>query len=145
MIAIDTNILVYAHRKDSLFHDRARACVEKQLNKHTRATAFLWPCLHEFISTVTHPKIFRDNPSPLDVAFDQIEKWLKMPGSHLLGETDTHLSTLKKQAIAARLRGPMIHDARIASICLAHGVELLWSADRDFSRFPELKIVNPMN
>ena len=43
-----------------------------------------------------------------------------------------------------RLTGPAIHDARIAAICIEHGVSTLWSADRDFSKFAGLKIVNPL-
>ena len=43
-----------------------------------------------------------------------------------------------------RITGPKVHDARIAAICLQHGVTELWSADRDFSRFPALKVVNPL-
>lgn len=46
--------------------------------------------------------------------------------------------------MTARIAGPAVHDARIAAICLQHGVSELLSADRDFSRFPELKTRNPL-
>lgn len=42
------------------------------------------------------------------------------------------------------LKGPMIHDARIAAICLSHGVKKLWTCDRDFARFPSLRHENPL-
>ena len=32
----------------------------------------------------------------------------------------------------------------IAAICLSHGVSELWTADRDFSRFPDLRVCNPL-
>jgi predicted nucleic acid-binding protein len=51
---------------------------------------------------------------------------------------------LRKSAVARRVSGPLIHDARIAALCRQHGVTELWSADRDFSRFPDLKVVNPL-
>jgi len=38
----------------------------------------------------------------------------------------------------------VIHDARIAAICLENGVVELWSADRDLGRFAGLKVVNPL-
>jgi predicted nucleic acid-binding protein len=44
----------------------------------------------------------------------------------------------------ARLQGGQFHDARIAAVCLENGVSVLWSADRDFSRFKALKTVNPL-
>ena len=37
-----------------------------------------------------------------------------------------------------RVRGPVVHDARVAAICVAHGVEELLTADRDFALFPEV-------
>jgi predicted nucleic acid-binding protein len=40
--------------------------------------------------------------------------------------------------------GPLVHDARIAALCLSHGIRELWTADRDFSRFPRLKTANPL-
>ena len=44
----------------------------------------------------------------------------------------------------ARIAGPQLHDARVAALCLHHGVQTLWSADRDFGRFPELEVRNPL-
>jgi hypothetical protein len=41
------------------------------------------------------------------------------------------------------VRGAMIHDARVAAICLVHGVDVLLSRDRDFSLFPSLTVRNP--
>jgi predicted nucleic acid-binding protein len=32
----------------------------------------------------------------------------------------------------------------VAAICLHNGISMLWTADRDFSRFPELKTSNPL-
>jgi hypothetical protein len=47
-------------------------------------------------------------------------------------------------AIAGRMEGSRIHDARIPAICLANGIDELWTADRDFSRLSGLKIANPL-
>jgi len=55
-----------------------------------------------------------------------------------------YLAKLREIATAAQLKGPRIHDARIAALCLHHGVSELWSADRDFSPFPQLKVRNPL-
>jgi predicted nucleic acid-binding protein len=37
-----------------------------------------------------------------------------------------------------------VHDARIAALCVQHGVRELYSADRDFSRFPQIAVRNPL-
>ena len=43
-----------------------------------------------------------------------------------------------------KISGPAVHDARVAALCLTHGVQALWTADRDFTRFPRLRTVNPL-
>lgn len=62
----------------------------------------------------------------------------------LLGETDGHWETLQRLVRAGRVTGPLVHDARVAAICLDHAVDELWAADRDFSRFPALRTRNPL-
>ena len=56
MIALDTNLLVYAHRRDSEWHAEATAAV-RELAEGPAPWAIPWPCLHEFLAIVTHPRI----------------------------------------------------------------------------------------
>ena len=142
MIAIDTNVLVYAHRRESQWHDAARRCVLKLAEGRSR-WAIPWPCIHEFIAIVTHPRIFRP-PSALSTALDQVDAWLESPTVTLLSESELHWVELKTLLANGRIMGPMAHDARVAALCLQHGVRELWSADRDFGRFPALTVINPM-
>ena len=142
MIAVDTNVLVYAHRRDSRFHDIARQRVAGQAEG--RATwALPWPCVHEFLGIVTHPRIYR-TPTPLAQAIDQVDAWLESPHLLLLGESAEHWPALKPILPAARVAGPQVHDARLAALCLQHGVRELWAPDRDFGRFAPLRAVNPL-
>ena len=142
MIAIDTNLLVYSHRADSEWHDLAFKII-RQVAEAQLPWAIPWPCLHEFLAIVTHPKIYAPPTSLLDVA-SQIKAWFEAPTLVMLAETDDHWSTLSRVLTTSRVTGPRIHDARIAALCLQHGVTELWSADRDFSRFPDLKVRNPL-
>jgi hypothetical protein len=84
-------------------------------------------------------------PSPLTAAFDQIEAWAESPSLLVLAEGPEHWATLRPLIEAGRVGGPKVHDARIAALCLAHGVQSLWTVDRDFSRFPALQAVNPLS
>lgn len=143
MIAVDTNILVYAHRADSVFHASARVCV-RELAEGSAAWAIPWPCLHEFFGIVTHPRIY-DPPTPSEQALDQIDAWLQAPSLVVIAETDVYWPALRRILAASSVRGPRVHDARIASLCMAHSVTELWSADRDFSRFTELRVSNPVS
>lgn len=142
MIAIDTNLLVYAHREDSPFHAAAFECV-RRCAEGRAAWALPWPCLHEFFSIATHPRIY-DPPTPAPKALDQIDAWLQSPTVVLLAESPVHWATLRELLAKAKVAGPAVHDARIAALCLQHGVSELWSADRDFGRYPDLKVVNPL-
>jgi toxin-antitoxin system PIN domain toxin len=142
LIAVDTNILVYAHRADSPWHRSAAACV-KALAEARSTWGIPWPCLHEFLAIATHPRIYAPASSQLQ-AVDQVEAWLESPSLSVLGESDDHWSALRSLALAGKIAGPAIHDARIAAICLGHGIRELLTADRDFSRFPSLVARNPL-
>jgi hypothetical protein len=142
MIAIDSNILVYSHREDSPWHDAAYRCVT-QLAESNSPWAIPWPCIHEFLSIVTHPRIYSP-PSPLKIALDQVDAWLESPSLHLLSETGEHWEFLRSMLKSGRITGPVVHDARVAAMCAQHGVTELWTVDRDFSRFPKLKVRNPL-
>jgi toxin-antitoxin system PIN domain toxin len=142
LIAVDTNLLVHAHRTDSEWHARAAACI-RELAEARSPWALPWPCLHEFLAIATHPRIW-DPATPTEAALDQVEAWLESPSLVLLSESPEHWRELRDQITAGRIAGPRVHDARIAALCLAHGVRELWTADRDFSRFPRLATANPL-
>lgn len=142
MIAVDTNVLVYAHRADSPFHQSAAAAV-KGLAEGRGPWALPWPCVHEFFSVVTHPRVY-DPPSTGIQAIGQIEAWLESPSVLRISEGETYWPTLSRLLADGKILGPAVNDARIAALCLGNGVRELWTADRDFSRFPRLRTVNPL-
>jgi toxin-antitoxin system PIN domain toxin len=142
MIAVDTNILVYAHREDSPFHSRAKVCIESLANGKS-TWAIPWPCVHEFFLIATHPRIYGP-PTPFALAIDQIDAWFESPSLLMLAESPTYWPVLRNLVTNAQIAGPQVHDARIAALCLHHGVQELWSADRDFSRFTGLLVRNPL-
>jgi uncharacterized protein len=128
LIAVDTNLLVYAHRRDSPWFEAARQALRP---------------VHEFLAICTHPNIYRP-PTELPRALEQVAALLASPSLMLLSEPTGYWSVLGRLLAAGQVIGPKVHDARIAALCLCHGVSELWSADRDFTRFPELKTRNPL-
>jgi hypothetical protein len=105
--------------------------------------AIPWPCVYEFFSVVTNRKIWKDAASAPEEAWAQLEAWFDAPTLRLIGEPESFSSLLEGFLKRSRVRGPVVHDARVAAICVAHGVEKLWTQDRDFSLFPELSTENP--
>lgn len=142
MIAVDSQILVYAHREDSPWHEAAEPAV-RQLAEATAPWAIPWPCLHEFLAIVTHPRIYSP-PTPLDRALDQVAAWMQSPSLTFLAEAEGYWPELRDAVAAARVVGPRVHDARVAVMCKHHGISELWSSDRDFAKFPFIMVRNPL-
>lgn len=141
MIALDTNVLVYAHRREASEHTLARELV-RNLAEGKETWAIPWPCLYEFLSVVTNPRIWKSAATTSEHAWLQVEAWCASPSLLLISESDNFLEVLATFARRPRVRGPIIHDARIAALCVAHDVEALVTRDRDFSLFPELRTRN---
>ena len=143
MIAVDTNLLVYAHRRESRYHEAASSLL-RELAQGSDAWAIPWPCCYEFLSVVTNPRIWRDSATSPEQSWRQLSAWAASPSAHLIGETDDFLEILESFVQRPRVIGGVVHDARIAAICVAHGAEALLTRDRDFSLFPELKTRDPI-
>jgi predicted nucleic acid-binding protein len=93
MIAVDTNLLVYAHREDSQWHDAALIKIT-ELAEAKSPWAIPWPCIHEFLAIVTHPRIYSP-PTPLAAAINQIEAWFESPSLVLLAKTEGYWPELR--------------------------------------------------
>lgn len=141
MIAIDTNLLVYASRSELPANEVSFRRIA-DLADGPQRWALPWPCIAEFVCVVTNPRIFRV-PTPVETALDQVDAWIDA-GPVLLAETVRTWDHLKEVIGLAGLTGARVYDARIAAICLDHEVRELWTADRDFSRFPKLRTHNPI-
>jgi toxin-antitoxin system PIN domain toxin len=143
VIALDTNLLVYAHRSDSPEHARAYAVV-RALAEGVAGWAVPWPCVHEFLAIVTHPRIYKP-ASGIEQALDQVRAWTESPTLSLLAESDSaYWPVFERLVREGRADGPRVHDARVAALCISHGVTELLTADRDFGRFPALSTRNPL-
>jgi toxin-antitoxin system PIN domain toxin len=141
VIALDTNILVYARRQESAHHAAAREIL-KRLAEGDEPWALPWPCVYEFLRVVTHPRVF-DPPTDPRVALDDLESLLDSPSLTLLGEGPSHPAHLRHTVESGSAAGNIIHDAHIATLVVEHGVRELWTTDRDFTRFPGLRLRNP--
>ena len=141
MIALDTNILIYAARPENAFHRQAVKLVTR-LAEQSDPWAIPWPCAYEFLRVVTHPRIF-DPPSSQEEAIESLERIRESPSLVMIGDGPAHFRTMVKTLRDSGATGNLVHDAHIASLCMEHGVSLFYTMDRDFSRFPGLKLTHP--
>ncbi len=141
MIAVDTNILVYANRRTMPdWHEPAKASLERLANGRA-PWGLPWSVVHEFVAVVTR---LTHSPATLDEAFDFVERLTSSDSCVTLAEPIDYLPVLEELATSGRAAGPLVFDARIAATCVAHGVSELWTADHDFGRFPALRTRNPL-
>ena len=144
MIAVDANVLVYAHRRESRLGDAAHA-VMTEFAEGDRVWAIPWPCCYEFLSVVTNRRIWKDEATTPGQAWRQFQAWAMSPSNRMIGETDDFMEVLERFVNRPHVVGGVVHDARIAAVCVTHGVEVLFTRDRDFSLFPELSTHDPFD
>jgi len=142
VIAVDTNILVHGHQREASLHERAREAI-RGLAESPVPWGVCYHSLVEFYGVVTQPRLWHEPSTPVQ-AMDQVAAWRESPSLRIICDTPEDLARLAGLAIGAEVRGGLIHDARIAACCLAHGITELWTVDRDYSRFGELRIRNPL-
>ena len=87
VLAVDTNILVYAHRREAAEHDAAMAAL-RSLAEGQVGRAIPWPCVYEFFSVVTNPRIWKGSQSSSSQAWTQLRAWFDAPSLQLVGETE---------------------------------------------------------
>lgn len=141
MIGVDTNVLVYAHRRDLSQHGIAKPLVDR-LMAGVAPWAIAWPSLYEFYRLVTHPRVFRV-PSRSRDALDVIAALQQTPSLHLLTHGPAHRDRMAALCRDADVIGTLVFDVQIAAIFLEHGVSEILTNDGDFRRFDGLKVTNP--
>ncbi len=137
MIALDTNILIYADREDSALHAAALRAV-RLLAEGDEAWAIPVFCVGEFLRVVSHDRLF-DPPTPVTDAIDSVDSLLSSPSARLLTPGDRYLRLLRSLVEESGAQGNLVFDAQIAAVCLEHGATMLLTEDRDFTRFRSLK------
>lgn len=139
MKALDTNVLVTAHRAELDRHEKARAWI-RHLAEGSQPWGLPVFTIGEFVRVVTHPRIF-DPPTPLDEALSAMERLLRSPMVRVLSPGDRYPEHFAAACRAADARGNLAFDAQIAAVCVEQGAPRLLTLDRDFARFPSLEIV----
>jgi uncharacterized protein len=141
VILVDANLLIYAHDHDSPHHEGARGWLEGVL-AGPEPVAISWIVLLAFLRLSTNSRVFRQ-PLSIARAVEVIEDWLADTRVKLLEPSERHWEVLRKLLAEGQAAGPLVTDAHLAALAIEHGATLA-SADRDFARFPGLKLLNPL-
>ena len=140
MIIVDANVLLYAYDRSDPHHAAASRWLEESVGGDGQVGLALTTLL-AFIRISTDPRVYE---APLDAAqaIDLVGSWLDRGNVQLVGPTDVHWSTLAGLVAAGKARGPVVMDAHLATLAIEHGATLA-TVDRDFSRFPGLRTMDP--
>ena len=139
--SVDVNILVHASNSGSPHHERAVRFIESRAIDPD-LFCLTWATIHGYLRIVTHPSIFTQ-PLPPRTALANIEALLALPRVRVIGETDSHWEALRDAAGTAPLRGNLVPDVAFAAVLAQHGVQRLYTQDRDFRRFDFLTSIDP--
>jgi len=143
MVAIDTNVLLYAADRDSEFY---QACKERidECRQGSSPWFLSWPICYEFMRVITHPTIPR-KPWTLTSAWRFLEHLIDCPGANFLSATPRHEAVLAEVINEVpNLRGNILHDAHTAVLMREHGIKQIYTRDSDFHRFPFLTVLDPV-
>jgi len=143
VLAVDTNVLVYAADADSQFHSPCRDWLERQRSRPD-AWYTTWAILYEFLRVTTHPRVMR-RPWSLAVAWEFVTALLASPGLAVLVPTLRHADVAAELiSETPHLAGNLLHDAHTAILMREHGVTRICTRDSDFHRFPFLEVIDPL-
>jgi uncharacterized protein len=141
VILIDANLLLYAYHPRAEQHERSRIWLESVLSGPD-LVRFAWVTLWAFLRIATNPRAF-ERPLSAAEAEAAIAAWLTQPVAGILEPGERHWEILRGLVRDGQATGPLVMDAVLAAIALEHGATL-YTTDRDFSRFPGLKWINPL-
>lgn len=141
MILVDANLLLYAYDSAAPEHRKARAWLEDVLAK-PEPVLFPWQSIHAFLRISTNPRAWK-SPLTIEEARAIVDEWLSLPNVVTPSPGERHWDILRELAADSQCRGPLVADAVLAALAMEHGAELCTN-DRDFSRFPRLRVVNPL-
>ena len=141
MILIDGNLLLYAYHPRAVQHEKSRAWLEAVLSGPD-LVRFAWLTLWAFLRIATNARVF-DRPLSTSEAADAISSWLAQSGAGILEPGERHWDILRDLVNDGQAAGPLVMDGVLAAIAIEHGATVC-TTDRDFSRFPGLRWVNPL-
>jgi toxin-antitoxin system PIN domain toxin len=142
MIAIDTNLLVYAQRRQTAQHRAAQKALERA-SADRRGWGIPLCCIAEFWSVVTHPASV-GGPSPAKEAQGFLRALIVTGGANIWAPGAGFWERLTQLASDTKIAGARVFDLQVALIALENGATELWSHDRGFARLPGLLVHDPL-
>ena len=138
---VDSNVLLYSSDRGSGFQGRARDLLER-LGTGSEIVYLFWPVLIGYLRVSTHPSIFSD-PLPVDRAVANVEQLLGRPQVRTPGEGENFWRLYREITSGVVVGGILVSDAHVVALMKENGVDTIWTHDRDFRKFDEIRVRDP--
>jgi uncharacterized protein len=142
VIVCDANLLIYSYNTGAARHAKARAWLEK-IFSGTDVVGLPWQAASAFLRVTTNSRLPGERFS-LAQATQIVDLWLANPNVRVLIPGDHYWPLFRRMMIEGQASGALVSDAEIAALTLEYG-GVLYTADRDFARFPGLRWKNPLD
>lgn len=141
MIVLDANLLIYSYNSGSAVHRQARAWLETTLSS-SEIVGLPWQVISAFLRVMTNPRLPSERFS-LTQGAQIVDLWLARPNVQTLTAGDHYWPLFRRMVVEGQAAGALVSDAEIAALTIEYG-GVLYTADRDFARFPGLRWMNPL-
>jgi hypothetical protein len=141
MIVLDANLLLYAYDKESPHYAKSRPWIERTFSG-SEAVGLPWQTIAAFVRVATNVRLLRGR-IPATRVMELVEEWLAQPNVRVLTPGDNHWPLFRRMILEGQAFGPLASDAQLAALTMENG-GILYTADRDFARFPGLRWINPL-
>lgn len=141
MIVVDANLLIYAYSERSSLHREAKRWLERAFSG-PEAVGLPWSSIHAFLRIITRPPLL-DLPLSMEQAAKAVHQWLEQPTVAIINPRERYWTILQKLMIHSQIRGDLVMDAHLAALTIENA-GTLHTTDKDFTRFEDLRVVNPL-
>ena len=142
MILPDVNILIYAHREESVDHSSYRSWLEDAISSEA-AFGISDLVLSSFLRIVSNPRIF-PAPSPMRRGLAFANAIRERPNAVTIAPGPGHWQIFERLCRTVGVTANLVSDAYLAALAIESGSEWI-TTDRDFARFPGLRWRHPLD
>jgi uncharacterized protein len=143
MMLVDTNVMVYAHRRDAERHPEFRDWMRAMINGPEPYAVADFAVLG-MVRVVTDRRFYREVASTITAALAFADEIRNQPHAHVISPGPKFWSIFSNLCRQTDAGGKLIPDAYLAALAIEHGCEFV-TTDKDLRRFPGLRWRHPLN
>jgi uncharacterized protein len=143
MVLVDTNVLIYAHRRDAERHQEYKAWTQAMVSG-PEPYAVSDFALTGMVRVVTNPRIYPHDAATINAALAFAGQVRSQPHARVISPGPGFWDIFARLCQQVDAGAKLVPDAYLAALALEHGCEVV-TTDKDFRRFPGLRWRHPLN